>query len=237
MKSLNTSVLLGCLVIILTSMQSTFSLDELTGKVMWSTTNPGGMHDSTAAAFHDMQQAAAQDGIQLSIASGFRNYDRQMSIWNRKYKRYRNQGLLQEAAARKVIEYSTIPGTSRHHWGTDLDLIDASKRVAGDHLRASNYENDGPYCPLYEWMQEHAADYGFYLVYTADPERKGFKYEPWHWSYAPRSIPMLAAYQESVDLKQLISDAIGDDLSITDDFITEYFNGNILDINPVLLPQ
>ena len=30
-----------------------------------------------------------------------------------------------EAAIDKIIEYSTLPGTSRHHWGTDIDIIDA----------------------------------------------------------------------------------------------------------------
>ncbi|WP_338039031.1 D-alanyl-D-alanine carboxypeptidase family protein [Maribacter litopenaei] len=44
-------------------------------------------------------------------------------------------------------------------------------------------------------MDENSETYGYHLVYTDDPKRRGFKYEPWHYSYAPLSIPMLEAYR------------------------------------------
>ena len=72
-----------------------------------------------------MKQAAAEDGIQIKIVSSSRSFERQLAIWNAKYIQNEENGLDPIENIRKIIEYSTIPGTSRHHWGTELDLIDA----------------------------------------------------------------------------------------------------------------
>ena len=44
-----------------------------------------------------------------------------------------------DAAIDKIIEYSTLPGTSRHHWGTDIDIIDAEPPEEGDVLLPKNF--------------------------------------------------------------------------------------------------
>lgn len=76
------------------------------------------------------------------------------------------------------MEYSTIPGTSRHHWGTDIDIIDANQPYKGDPLESDKFHGDGPFCALKEWMDLHANTFGFYLVYTDNDKRTGFYYEP-----------------------------------------------------------
>jgi LAS superfamily LD-carboxypeptidase LdcB len=78
-------------------------------------------------AFEEMQKEARKAGIELEIVSAYRSYERQQRIWNRKYTSNAKQGLSPEKNIQKIIEYSTLPGTSRHHWGTDVDLIDGSK--------------------------------------------------------------------------------------------------------------
>jgi len=81
----------------------------------------------------------------------------------------------------------------------------------------------------------HSEKYGFYEVYTNNPERKGFKYEPWHFSYAPVSKSMLKEYK-MLDVKKILQEEniLGSEY-FSDEFIQQYLTNNILDINPELL--
>jgi len=188
-------------------------------------------------AFRQLCDAAAQDNIHIKVVSSYRDYAHQNRIWERKYKKYSAQGLSPQDAIQKIIEYSTIPGTSRHHWGTDIDLVDDNAPQPKDVLLAKHFHGDGPFCKFKEWMDLHAKDFGFYLVYTASKDRKGFKYEPWHYSYAPLSVPMLKAYQK-LDLKKTLQQQqlLGSAYFSTE-FINAYIAENIMDINPELLPK
>jgi len=81
----------------------------------------------------------------------------------------------------------------------------------------------------------HSEKYGFYEVYTNNPERKGFKYEPWHFSYAPIAKPMLQEYKKLDILKVFQEEKILGNEYFTSKFIHKYRSQNILDINPELL--
>ncbi|QBA63474.1 D-alanyl-D-alanine carboxypeptidase family protein [Muriicola soli] len=214
-----------------------YSLEELMGKADIELYGEGiNLRKEAYDAFLEMKKAAYQDGIDIKIVSSFRSFDRQLAIYERKYLQYsEDEGMEPLAAIDKIIEYSTIPGTSRHHWGTDIDIIDASKPAEGDVLDPSKFEEGGPFEDLKLWMDEHASDYGFYIVYTKEPKRRGFKYEPWHYSYAPLSVPMLEVFRKKNILQLLIEeDFIGSEF-LTTGFIRTYIRDNILDINPVLL--
>jgi len=194
------------------------------------------LRPEVATAFEKLKNAAANDGIIIKVVSSYRDYAHQNRIWERKYRRFRESGLTPNASIEKIIEYSTIPGTSRHHWGTDLDLIDGSKNVEGDVLVPSKFHGTGPFCKFKEWMDKNAATYDFHLVYTDVLERKGFNYEPWHYSYAPLSIPYLKTYNK-LDIKTLLQqEKIRGSAHLSDAFINRYRKENILDINPILLP-
>ena len=135
----------------------------------------------------------------------------------------------------KIIEYSTIPGTSRHHWGTDIDLIDGYRKTEGDVLVPEKFKSGGPFEDFKKWMDENSKKFDFLLVYTDDPKRRGFKYEPWHYSYAPISIPMLTAYRRLNILQLLRQEEFYGSEHFTSGFIKNYIQNNILDINPELL--
>ncbi len=139
-------------------------------------------------SFRRMWEAAAADGIRLTIISATRNFDRQKQIWEAKWTGRRKIENGANAAekypdprvrALKILEYSSMPGTSRHHWGTDIDLND---------LDNYTFEH-GQGRQVYEWLQAHAAEYGYCQPYTAKgPHRpEGYNEEKWHWSYAPVS--------------------------------------------------
>ena len=186
-------------------------------------------------AFVEMRKAALSDGINIQIVSSYRSYDRQEGIIERKYLKYTDEGMEPLDAIEKIVEYSTIPGTSRHHWGTDVDLIDGTPKADGDVLVASKFETGGPYEKFKLWMDENSEKYDYCLVYTNNPKRRGFKYEPWHYSYAPLSKPMLKTFRQKNIVKQLkAEDFLGSD-HLTTEFIKTYIEDNILDINPELL--
>ena len=120
------------------------------------------------------------------------------------------------------------------HWGTDVDLIDGSKPQNGDVLLTEKFHGQGPYAPMRKWMDENASKFGFILPYTQDPKRKGFYYEPWHYSYAPLSIPMLNAYLK-LDLNLLlIPESLEGSSSVTPEFLSRYITEHVLSIAPIL---
>lgn len=221
-----------------TIFQENYSRDQLIGKdsaAIIGDTYTTKMHKDVSVAFQKMKNEAAKEGFNIELVSAYRSFERQKEIFEAKYKRYIQQGLSPTEAIDKIIEYSTIPGTSRHHWGTDIDIIDANAPRPKNVLQPEHFHGEGPFCELKNWLDMHANDFGFYEVYTDNANRKGFKYEPWHFSYAPISKPMLNAYKE-LDIKQiLLEEKIMGAEHFTDAFIARYRKQNILDINPELL--
>ncbi len=213
------------------------SEDELMGKGSPDLTKTSSykLRPEAAIAFEKMRQAALKDGIVFKVVSSYRDYNHQNRIWERKYKRFLNSGLKPLPAIKKIIEYSTIPGTSRHHWGTDIDIVDAGPTVSGDVLVPSKFHGNGPYCKFKQWMDLHANNFDFYLVYTDNYNRKGFNYEPWHYSYKPLSLNYLKQY-ENLAIKDKLQKAnlLGSE-HFTEAFVEDYISSNIMDINPLLL--
>ena len=105
-------------------------------------------------AFVAMREAALEEGIEIEIVSAYRSYERQKFIWNRKFYSNAKKGISPKENINKIIEYSTLPGTSRHHWGTDIDIIDGKKPKEGDLLLEEKFHENGPYVRLREWMEK-----------------------------------------------------------------------------------
>lgn len=217
--------------------QKKYSENQLLGKGnpdLTGDTYTSKMNKEAKVTFEKMKTAALKDGINIEVVSAYRSFQKQKNIFENKYKRYINKGLTPIQSVEKIIEYSTIPGTSRHHWGTDIDIIDANYPKPISVLEEENFYGNGPYCQLKNWMDRHSESYGFYEVYTKNSNRKGVKFEPWHFSYAPVSIPMLREYQK-LDIKSILKEEkiLGHEC-FTEEFIFKYKTENILDINPQL---
>lgn len=129
-------------------------------------------------AFKNMYAAASKEGIKLVIRSAARNFDYQKGIWERKWAANKDEPS-DKSRALKILEYSSMPGSSRHHWGTDIDL--------------NSFENSwfesGEGLKLYNWMLMHASTFGFCQPYTKKNVDRpdGYNEEKWHWSYMPLS--------------------------------------------------
>ncbi|WP_282043327.1 M15 family metallopeptidase [Winogradskyella flava] len=143
-------------------------------------------------AFLQMVDSANKDGIELKILSGTRNFNEQKAIWERKWKRYKDLKPIDRAL--KILEYSSMPSSSRHHWGTDMDLNSLN----------NSYFNSGKGFMAYEWLKTHANAFGFYQVYT-DKEngRTGYSLEKWHWSYLPLANQYLEFYNSNITYEDI----------------------------------
>ena len=185
----------------------------------------------TAAAFSAMQAAALKDGIDIQLVSAHRSFERQQYIWEDKFVRYTAEGLSPEAAIARILKYSTIPGTSRHHWGTDIDITDGNIKNETRLLVPSKFHNTAPFVPLHQWMQANAHKFGFYLVYTNDAARTGFSYEPWHYSYLPEAKAFLKGYNSRMAFAYFKSVGVRGSEHIDRDFWDDYYNTFVKGIN------
>jgi LAS superfamily LD-carboxypeptidase LdcB len=149
------------------------------------------LRKEVVAAFIAMAKAAKKDGFDMIIVSGTRNYEYQIGIWNRKWEGFSGSDKKRTQA---IMAYSSMPGTSRHHWGTDLDINSVEPA----------YFESGYGARLYRWLDTHAHEYGFFQPYKDEHKgRPGYKDEKWHWSYYPTSRRLLKAFNFVISQKDI----------------------------------
>ena len=162
------------------------------------------VHYAAATSVMAMRDAAAEAGIQLGIRSGFRDFDTQLNIWNRKWRGERvlyardgsvlnHASLSADELLDAILSWSALPGGSRHHWGSDIDVIDEAAIPPGYKVQLvpAEYAKDGVFAKLNAWLDNNINRFGFFRPYRSD--RGGVMPEPWHLSYAPVSMPALEA--------------------------------------------
>ena len=144
------------------------------------------------------QKIKNESGAEVKLTSGYRSIERQLQIWNAKVSGKRkilddfdqvidplNLSPLDLICA--ILRFSALPGTSRHHWGTDFDIYDGvTQKKEEVRLVPSEWEKNGP-CENLGLCINHLIDndemMGFYRPYSID--KGGVSPEPWHFSYAP----------------------------------------------------
>jgi LAS superfamily LD-carboxypeptidase LdcB len=169
-----------------------------------------GIHQQMNTAFKALRHSAQTAGIELTIASGFRSFERQLQIWNNKFigktaiKNANGEIVdISRLSDWEIIEaillYSALPGASRHHWGCDIDVYAPNLLAANESLQLEpwEYQQSGPMEKLSTWLTQYAAEFGFYLPY--DCFRGGVAEEPWHLSFAP----LAKQYQATFNLNSL----------------------------------
>jgi len=161
------------------------------------------LRDETYEAFVKMHAAALKDGIKLIIISATRNFYSQKFIWERKWKGetlVEGKNLAKTAndpveRAKIILKFSSMPGTSRHHWGTDIDL----NALNNDYFSTEQGKK------IYDWLQKNASEYGFCQTYTPKNSSRpsGYEEEKWHWSYLPLARSFLDQYIQKVRYEDL----------------------------------
>jgi LAS superfamily LD-carboxypeptidase LdcB len=159
---------------------------------------------AAAAAFLAMRQAALRDGFDLLPCASWRPFESQLRIWNRKFAGdavlYDMNGRPRERAAltpeelvAAILGWSGLPGASRRHWGSDIDVYDRAAMPPGYRLKLLPDEvaPGGVFAPLHAWLDVHLQSFGFFRPYCS--YRGGMYPEPWHLSHAPSARRALAA--------------------------------------------
>ncbi|HMQ06696.1 MAG TPA: M15 family metallopeptidase [Saprospiraceae bacterium] len=176
-------------------------------------------------SFQVMYESALLEGIKLQIRSATRNFEYQKGIWERKW----NGTVLlsdgtnvsrdikdPEEKALRILEYSSMPGTSRHHWGTDIDLNSFN----------NEWFNKGEGLKLYLWLQSNASHFGFCQPYTAfsDERPSGYFEEKWHWTYMPVSQPLTLFAKENIH-DEMITGFLGSNTAASIGVVKKYILG------------
>ena len=182
------------------------------------------VHCDVVLPYLELKGEARGAGFDLKCLSGFRSFEQQLSIWNRKA--LGKLAVLDSAAVPLDIEklsekelsfailrWSALPGASRHHWGTDLDVYDAAARPDGYEIELIPEEVNagGMFGPLHEWLDQRIAAgsaFGFFRPY--DRDRQGVAPERWHLSHAPTA----AGYEQQLTSELLRETVLNADIEL-----------------------
>lgn len=180
------------------------------------------LRQETYESFLKMEKEALNEGVSLKIISGFRNFDYQKSIWEKKWngdvlvdgknlKKSIPDGL---ERAKKILEYTAMPGTSRHHWGTEIDVNNADPAYFDSEKGKKGYD----------WLVKNASRFGFCQPYNkkGDSGRTGYSEEKWHWSYFLISKELTNDYVSLIkkgDIKGFSGDQYFSKMNMTTDYV------------------
>jgi len=183
-------------------------------------------HDQVVGPFLRLKEEASRAGYDLRILSGFRAFEKQLSIWNRKV--LGDLPVLDSQAvpldidklSRRdlvfaILRWSALPGASRHHWGTDLDVFDAAAKPEGYEVELIPEEVNpgGMFGRLHDWLDERissATAFGFFRPY--DRDRGGVAPERWHLSHEP----VASVFQSQLSLELLRGTILEADMELKD---------------------
>lgn len=194
------------------------------------------MVESDLSALRD---AAVQAGFDFHIASGFRDFERQKSIWNRKMSGqlptldHNSQAIDIDTLSERekiyaILRWSALPGASRHHWGTDFDVFDKASLPQGSQLQLEPWEYlTGHQSDFYQWLKGNLTQFGFFFPYEQD--KGGVAAEPWHISHTATSTQCLSRFDKNIISNQLSNcELIGEQMVLTElDTIYNQFIVNI----------
>jgi len=157
------------------------------------------LKQETLNAFESFCAEAKKQGFEPKIESGWRSFERQLLIWNEKVLGKRK--ILDEAGKpisreelsdldcmKAILLWSALPGTSRHEWGTDIDVIDAASVPEGYEAELTVEESFGVFGEFHKWLDfqiESGNSFGFRRVFLPGIGR--VQQEPWHLSYVPEA--------------------------------------------------
>ncbi|MBI1860642.1 MAG: M15 family metallopeptidase [Deltaproteobacteria bacterium] len=165
------------------------------------------IHRDVESPLKNLKQKAREAGFDLAIASSFRDYNSQLNIWNLKSLGKRPvldsagnplsvPSMKPEELVFAILRWSALPGCSRHHWGTEIDVFDRNSLPKDYQVQLIPKEAapGGIFARFNDWLDTNISGEGFFRPYSKD--KGGVSPEWWHLSYAPVS----QRYFEQFDL-------------------------------------
>lgn len=220
--------------------------EQLTGKTTQHLMEVHLQHQSVlvhAQITHDLTNlitAANSAGYQMMIASGFRDYHRQQTIWNRKFSGktplldkhslplcYEELNPFEKVSA--ILRWSALPGASRHHWGSDFDVYSKNHIPENKTLKLEPWEYlNGHQTEFYHWLSQTMPQFGFFFPYAKD--QGGVSIEPWHISHIATSQKFMKQLTTDLIKSALLQDPIlGNEIVLA--HLDNIYNQYIININ------
>lgn len=165
-------------------------------------------HRDVYEDFLRLRKRAEEDGFELYVTSSFRSFDDQLRIWNEKAQGKRalfddNGEALDFSKLRErdilnsILRWSAIPGASRHHWGTDFDIVDKLSWPKDYHIQLTpqEFSQGGPFHEFSKWLSRLITEekgLGFFRPYEND--LGGVAPEMWHLGHIEKGNELMRAY-------------------------------------------
>lgn len=154
------------------------------------------LHKQFIAPLKALMASAKQAGFTLKVASGYRSFERQQCIWDAKALGHRPvldgqerpinlMTLTASEQVRAILRWSALPGASRHHWGCDVDVYEASALPSGQPLALTVLETSTIFAGFYGWLEEYLAHQEDFFRPYYGKNKGAVANEPWHLSYRP----------------------------------------------------
>ena len=176
--------------------------NEITGQtkdhLIWSEEDKTYIHKEVFPKLQLLKKVGRSKGIDLAILSGFRSFETQKGIIEKKINGTRPilddlgktkdpKDLTPSELLESILRWSALPGFSRHHWGTDFDIYDKKALPPGYQIQLipEEYQEKGPFYELNDWINEITSNdekSDFFLPYKKD--LGGVAKEPWHISFS-----------------------------------------------------
>ena len=122
-----------------------------------------------------MLEDCVEAGYEYEFNSAYRSIQVQKDILSARTQEHIAIGYTAEEAYAKARETVALPGTSEHHLGLAVDVLNASKAEK----------------KALEWLGEHCWEYGFILRYASDKAHiTGIVHEPWYFRYVGTRVSM-----------------------------------------------
>ena len=152
---------------------------------------------------------AVANGFELRIESAYRSFEKQLSIWNRKARGelalLSAEGVPMERPTDEeklmyaILTWSALPGASRHHLGTDIDVVDGAACPEGYEVQLTPAECEGMFAKFHAFLtaRVEAGDaHGFSRVFVHG--RGKIRPEGWHIAHLPTSRKRLEHFSLDV---------------------------------------
>ncbi len=200
------------------------------------------VQNSVLEPFLKLSESAKKAGFDIRVESAFRSFDRQLSIWNRKatgkLKLLDADGIPfqkipedDSERMRAILLWSALPGASRHHFGTELDVVDGNSVPKGYEVELTEEECSGMFAPFHRWLSEQilaGKSFGFERVFV--PGRGKIRPERWHISHRVSAAEQEALFdpetlrniyeRSDMELKDVVLEHFDD---LMRDYVFPYF--------------
>ncbi len=124
-----------------------------------------------ALQLENMFEDAKEDGIHLLAVSGYRSYEYQKKLYDKKVKK---------SGKIEADKYVAQAGTSEHQSGLVMDVSSSEYKKLDEGFK---------YTAAYKWLCHHMDKYGFIVRYPEGKEHiTGYEYEPWHLRYVGKDV-------------------------------------------------